>query len=182
MSKTSCNIAGLLTAAALSITSGAAFAAGAHGGGHGQAPAAAIGEPAAASAASRTVHVLMGDNFFEPESIRVGAGETVHFVLKNTGELLHEFNIGTAAMHADHQEEMMAMMDSGMLTATGMKTEGSGHSSHGMDHDDPNSVLVEPGQTKELTWRFPAATNLQFACNVPGHYQSGMVGDIKLDH
>lgn len=180
MSNTSCRIVGLMTAAALSITSGAAIAAGAHSGDHRHGESVAIGEPAATSAATRTIHVRMGDNFFKPEHIRVAAGETVHFVLKNTGELLHEFNIATAEMHAGHQKEMMAMMENGMFTATGMKADRSGHSGHAMPHDDPNSVIVEPGETKELVWKFPGEADLQFACNVPGHYQSGMVGNIDL--
>jgi uncharacterized cupredoxin-like copper-binding protein len=51
---------------------------------------------------------------------------------------------------------------------------------NGMKHDDPNSVLVEPGKTAELTWTFSKATNLEFACNVPGHYQAGMVGKLTV--
>jgi uncharacterized cupredoxin-like copper-binding protein len=43
-------------------------------------------------------------------------------------------------------------------------------------------VLVEPGKTKELTWTFTEATDLEFACNIPGHYESGMVGDIRFEH
>ena len=50
----------------------------------------------------------------------------------------------------------------------------------GMKHDDPNSVLVEPGKTAELTWTFSKAGALEFACNLPGHYQAGMVGEFAL--
>ncbi|MNL78605.1 hypothetical protein D3C87_2050360 [compost metagenome] len=52
---------------------------------------------------------------------------------------------------------------------------------HAMKHDDPNSVLVEPGKTAELTWIFTKATRLEFACNIPGHYQAGMVGQLTVD-
>lgn len=147
--------------------------------------AAAIGEPAKASAATRTVRVNLGDNIYEPKTIQVTAGETVRFVLKNTGELLHEFNIGTAAMHVEHRKEMLAMMESGMLTPTGINTDMSkmDHSKmggHSMTHDDPNSVLVEPGTTKELVWKFPKAADLEFACNIPGHAESGMTGKFRF--
>ncbi len=37
-----------------------------------------------------------------------------------------------------------------------------------MEHDDPNSVLIEPGSTQELIWTFNDSAGLQFACNVPG--------------
>ncbi len=50
----------------------------------------------------------------------------------------------------------------------------------GMKHYDPNSVLIEPGATEELVWTFTNATGLEFACNIPGHYQSGMVGKVNV--
>src|SRR3546814_11410263 len=88
-------------------------------------------------------------------------------------------------MHAEHQKEMLAMMESGMLTATGIETDmskmdHSKMSGHSMTHDDPNSVLVEPGKTKEIVWTFPQAADLEFECHVPGHYEAGMVGHIRF--
>lgn len=56
----------------------------------------------------------------------------------------------------------------------------SGMKMVGMEHDDANSVLVEPGATAELVWQFSKANNLEFACNVPGHYQSGMLGKVNV--
>ena len=140
----------------------------------------AFGQPAPADKATRTVEVTLRDIAFEPKSLDVKAGETVRFVLVNKGQLLHEFNLGNAAMHAAHQKEMLEMQQSGMLTPTGMSHAGMDHGSMGMQHDDPNSVLVEPGKTAELTWTFTRADNLEFACNVPGHYQAGMVGKVKV--
>ena len=52
---------------------------------------------------------------------------------------------------------------------------------HGM-HDEPNSVLLEPGKSAEIVWKFPEHAELEFACNVPGHYDAGMQGPIKLSH
>ena len=142
-----------------------------------------FGQPAPAAKATRSVEVVMGDMSFTPKAIDIKAGETVRFVLVNKGQLLHEFNLGDAAMHAKHQQEMMKMQQSGMLTPTGMKEMGHGAMAgmdHGMKHDDPNSVLVEPGKTTELTWTFTKATNLEFACNIPSHYQAGMVGKMTV--
>ncbi|MBF5095468.1 copper-binding protein [Azospirillum sp. INR13] len=175
--------ASLLAGIALLSAPGFALA-GAGEPGHGH--AAAIGEPAKASAAKRVVQVELGDNYYKPESLSVKAGETVRFVLKNKGDFLHEFNIGTATMHAAHQKEMAMMVEHGMLTPTGINTSMSGmdHSKMGgmaeMKHDDPNSVLVGPGETKELTWKFTKETALEFACNMPGHYESGMVGKVAF--
>lgn len=156
-----------------------------------------FGAPAPAAKATRTVEVVMGEMSFNPQSLEIKAGETVRFVLINKGQLLHEFNLGDKLMHARHQEEMLQMQQSGTLTPTAMKpsTKSSdamdhaamGHGAtagmkHGanMKHDDPNSVLVEPGKTAELTWTFSKAGHLEFACNVPGHYQAGMVGKLNV--
>ena len=141
-----------------------------------------FGQPAPASKATRTVEVTMTDIAFSTRELDVKAGETVRFVLINKGHLLHEFNLGHAATHAEHQQEMLKMQQGGQLTATGMNMAGMDHAAmgHGMKHDDPNSVLVEPGKTSELTWTFSQAKNLQFACNIPGHYQAGMVGTLKI--
>lgn len=161
----------------------AAQAAGSHAGGHGS----AVGQPAQAAAASRTVEVTMYDNYYEPETISVKAGETVRFVVRNKGQLVHEFNIGTAATHAAHQDEMMMMVEHGVLEADKINHHmmnmdmGGGHT---MKHDDPNSILLEPGKTGEVVWTFPAdaAVKLEFACNVPGHYDAGMQGDVQLSN
>ena len=153
-----------------------------------------FGRPASAAEASRSIEVVMGDMTFNPRELDIRAGETVRFVLINKGQLLHEFNLGDAAMHAEHQQEMLKMQQSGLLTPTAMApamdhssmnpssmSHGSmGHDQAGMRHDDPNSVLVEPGKTAELTWTFSQATRLEFACNIPGHYQAGMKGDLTV--
>ncbi|HCS44496.1 MAG TPA: copper-binding protein [Pseudomonas sp.] len=165
----------LMLAACLLVLSSPVWAASAH--------TFDFGQPAPAAKATRSVEVVMGDMSFTPGAIEIKAGETVRFVLVNKGQLLHEFNLGDAAMHARHQQEMMKMQQSGMLTPTGMKV--MDHSAAGMDHgmmkhDDPNSVLVEPGKTAELTWTFTKTTQLEFACNIPGHYQAGMVGKLTV--
>ena len=150
--------------------------------GHGK--AGKTGAPGHASDATRTIEVTMGDNFYEPESISVKEGETVRFVVKNAGEFVHEFNIATAEMHKAHGPEMMMMMQSGVLEADKINWDAEkmqASMGHGM-HNDPNSVLLEPGKSGEVVWTFPENAELEFACNIPGHYESGMVGKIKLSH
>ncbi len=168
-------------AAAYMLLSGtAAFA----GEGHGK---TAAGEPGKATDVTTTIEVVMYDSYYEPETISVKEGETVRFVIRNAGEFVHEFNIGTAEMHASHQDEMMMMMQHGVLMpdhvdmAAAKKMQAS--MGHGM-HNDPNSVLLEPGKSADITWTFPKhmESRIEFACNVPGHYQSGMTGRIRLTH
>ena len=114
----------------------------------------------------------MIDNEFKPKSISVAKGETVRFVVMNNGEFVHEFNTGTAAMHHQHQKEMLVMMEKGILETD---------HGHQIAHDDPNSVLLELGKSAEIVWTFNADAALQMACNVPGLYESGMVGKIHLN-
>lgn len=170
-------IAAMLSPFALT---GAALAAGEHSGGHG---AAAYGEPGSKAKATRTINVVMRDNLYEPETISVKAGETVRFVVKNEGELVHEFQIGTPASFEEHAPMMEMMVDHGVLEADRINwdvaksmQESMGH---GM-HEEPNSALLEPGESGEVVWSFPAATRIEFGCTVPGHYESGMVGEFDL--
>jgi uncharacterized cupredoxin-like copper-binding protein len=121
-----------------------------------------IGEPADGSEADRTIEVDAFDMAFDLERIEVEAGEVVTFVVTNTGEAVHEFTLGDAAMQQEHADEMAA--------------DAQGHS-----HDDaPNTVTVDPGETEELTWRFGDAGEIQYACHVPGHYQAGMHGELVI--
>ncbi|MDR0211389.1 MAG: cupredoxin family protein [Pseudomonas putida] len=150
----------------------------------------AFGEPAPASKATRTVEVVLKDIAFEPTSLEVKAGETVRFVLINQGKLPHEFNLGDKAMHAEHQKQMLTMPGMSM-SHEGMNHEGMDHGAMaGMDHgqmmgghghDAGNTVLVQPGQRAELTWTFRKSAPIEFACNVPGHYQAGMVGKLTIE-
>lgn len=191
---------------AFTVGAGSAYSADKHGGGHGNDTAKekmsgghmkggqmgdhhgfVFGEPGKASEVSRDIEITMRDNFFEPEVINLKAGETIRFKITNKGEFLHEFGLGTAAMHAKHQKQMMVMMEHGMIEADRINHDKMkmDHGSGGMKgmsmaHDDPNNLLLEPGKSGEIIWKFTKATELEFACNIPGHYQSGMMGPLKV--
>ena len=51
-----------------------------------------------------------------------------------------------------------------------------------MSHDEPNSVSIEPGKSAEIVWKFDTEAKLEFACNIPGHYDSGMAGPVNISH
>lgn len=163
------------------LASAAAAAGKQDGHGHGS-PA---GEPGDAAKATRTVEVTMHDSYYEPEEISVKEGETVRFVIRNAGDLVHEFNIGTPEAHEAHAPEMQMMVDHGVLEADRIDWDAAkrmqAEMGHGM-HEEPNSVLLEPGKTAEIVWTFPAHAEIEFACNVPGHYDAGMAGSITLTH
>jgi len=166
-----------LAVIAIATSVSTAWAAGSHEDGHDD--TIDIGQAGKASDVSRTVEVRLQDNFFAPEDINVRTGETIRFVLINDGAFVHEFNIGTPEMHVAHQMEMAMMVQHGVLEPDKINRHmmemdmGNGQM---MKHDDPNSILLEPGDTAEVIWTFSDATVLEFACNIPGHYDSGMAG------
>lgn len=172
-------------AAACATALAAAFASGTAIAAEGHANNGAIGVEGDPANVSRTVEVTMYDAYYEPENLSIKEGETVRFIVINKGEAVHEFNIGTAEMHAAHAPEMEMMMEHGVLEVDRINWEAAeamqASMGHGM-HEEPNSVLLEPGQTAEIVWKFPEHAELEFACNVPGHYDAGMVGEIKLTH
>jgi uncharacterized cupredoxin-like copper-binding protein len=114
-----------------------------------------------AKAARRTVTVGMGDDMrFTPDRIEVRQGETVRFVVRNTGKLMHEFVIGTKKELDEHAALMVKFPN--------------------MEHDEPYMAHVGPGKTGEIVWTFNRAGTFDFACLIAGHYQAGMVGKIVV--
>lgn len=126
------------------------------------------GRPGKASEVDRKIEILAKDIEFNLKTIRAKNGETIHFVIRNTGELVHEFTIGLPSMQKAHQAEMLKLMESGKLEADRI-VDDSGHS-------HPNTVLIGPKSTKEIIWKFSTAKTLEFGCNIPGHYEAGMRG------
>ena len=143
-----------------------------------------IGEKGKLSEVNRTIEIKMYDNYFEPSKIIVKKGETIKFFVSNYGELVHEFNIATKEMHIKHQPEMMRMVENEILLSDRIdkkKKKEMAKKDHSMAHSHSNSVLLEPNEIGELIWKFSTNANLEAACNVPGHYEVGMVADIKIN-
>jgi uncharacterized cupredoxin-like copper-binding protein len=173
-----------VSAAVALLASSPLQAAGDHGHHH-HASGVDIGKAGKASAAARTVTIVMHDNYYEPKSMTFKEGETIRFVIQNKGEFVHEFTIATAEMHKAHAPAMQMMVEQGVLEPNRINRDAAkamqAKMGHGL-HDEPNSVLLEPGKNAEIVWTFPKHATLEFACNVPGHYESGMFGKITLSH
>ena len=145
-------------ALALTVVAHTAMAAGQHAGGHGE---SAIGEPGKAANVSRTVKIDMSDAMrYTPASIDAKQGETIRFVISNSGKVKHELVLGTEKELKDHYEVMKKFPE--------------------MEHDDPNMVTVAPGKTGEVIWKFTKAGKIDFACLQPGHYDAGMKGAVAV--
>lgn len=163
----------LFSLAILSVTA-AAFASGGHE------ERFSFGHPGQARQVDRVIPVKAGDIFFDPKSVTVRAGETVKFVVTNTGKLVHEFVLGDQAEQAEHEREMRAMAS---MPMQGMDM-GNGHGMpmSGMQgmHHDPNGIRIEPGQTVSLIWTFTRPGRVEYGCHEPGHFAAGMVGKITV--
>ena len=132
---------------------------------------------------SRVIKVIMYDNYYEPSSFQINAGETIKFEVENAGELVHEFNIANKMMHMKHQPEMEKMVENEILFADSIdkdKMKKMAKMDKSMGHSHSNSVLLEPKQKGDIIWKFDNAVNIEVACNVPGHYQVGMIAKVNI--
>ena len=141
-----------------------------------------IGEKGKISEVNRVVEIIMYDNYYSPNKLKILKNETIKFVIHNSGELVHEFNIATKEMHIKHQPEMALMVEKEILLADKIdykKMKEASKKDHSMGHSHSNSILLEPGKKGELIWKFNTDLLLEAACNIPGHYESGMVAKIN---
>ena len=114
-----------------------------------------------AKAVSRTIEIVMADIMrFTPERISVEQGETIKFVIRNDGKMLHELVIGNKKDLDEHAAMMVKFPN--------------------MEHDEPYMTHVKPGQTGNIIWTFNRPGEFDFACLIAGHYQAGMVGKITV--
>ena len=142
-----------------------------------------IGSKGNENEVSRVIKVIMYDNYYEPNSFQVTAGETIKFEVENVGELVHEFNIANKMMHMKHQPEMQKMVENEILLSDSIdkdKVKKMAKIDKSMAHSHSNSVLLEPKQKGEIIWKFDNAANIEIACNVPGHYQAGMIAPVDI--
>lgn len=116
-----------------------------------------------AQAPDRTITIVAEEMSFEPSHIRVRKGTTVRFVIRNEGDVRHEFVIGDVAAHAGHAIDM----------------RDGAHAEHATDATSLG-VSVPPGATRRLSVRFRSLRDLTYVCHVPGHLEAGMVGHIEI--
>lgn len=124
----------------------------------------AAGEPGDPKKPAKIVQVEMfekdGKMLFAPGRLEVKRGDQIKFMLRNTGELEHEFLLGTAAENIEHAEEMKKKPE--------------------MVHDEPNGKRLAPKQSAEIVWRFTKAGEFEYACLIPGHREAGMIGVVVV--
>jgi uncharacterized cupredoxin-like copper-binding protein len=120
----------------------------------------------------------MTDMAFAPSSLDVAAGETVTFRFRNDGAARHEAVLGDQAAQEQHHAEMAEAASH--MSATGtmdMDMDMDTDTEHG---SDMHGVVVQPGDTIELTHTFDAPAELIFGCHEPGHWEAGMRLDVRV--
>jgi uncharacterized cupredoxin-like copper-binding protein len=123
-------------------------------------PSTAASPSPAASTAAQRIEVKLTDSLkMEPAEMTVKAGQPVTFVVTNTGAIDHEFYLGDEVAQDAHEQEMM---------------------SGGMAMDEPDGIVLKPGETKELTHTFDSAGASLAGCHVAGHYAGGMKAAITV--
>ena len=110
---------------------------------------------------SRTINVDMNDRMrFTPAQLTVKQGETIRFRVKNSGKVMHEMVLGTLQDLKEHADLMKKHP--------------------GMEHDEPYMAHVAPGKTESMVWQFTKAGEFHYGCLVPGHFEAGMLGKVKV--
>ena len=123
----------------------------------------AAGQPGKASEVNRTMKIKAMDNMrYDHDKIEVKAGETVRFIVTNTGNLHHEFSIGSVEEQLKHAKMMRAMPN--------------------MQHEDPNVLSLAPNETGEIIWKFSKSDTIEMACHVAGHYEAGMKTKVLVSN
>lgn len=154
------NTGGAIIALMLSMSAWA----GAAPSGHGHDESFSAGEPGDPKMPVRVVQVTMGEGdgkmSFTPAKLTVEKDEQIKFVLRNDGELEHEFVLASATDNLKHAEAMTKNPD--------------------MKQDDPNAKILAPKGTAEIVWKFSKSGEFEFACLIPGHRESGMVGTVTV--
>lgn len=146
----------------LALSAGPVFAAsGAPGHNH---ETFSAGEPGNPKKPARVVQISMtessGKMVFIPGRVEVKRGEQIKFILRNNGELDHEFILATPEENLKHAEEMKKNPE--------------------MEHDDPNAKRLSPKKTNEIVWKFTKAGRFEYGCLIPGHREAGMIGTVVV--
>jgi uncharacterized cupredoxin-like copper-binding protein len=105
----------------------------------------------------RTIEITIHHSRFEPSELDVAEGTTVRFVIRNTDPIDHEFILGNQEVQDRH--------------------ENGTHSSHG---SVPGEVSIAAGKMASTTYTFEEPGLLLLGCHLPGHWDYGMRGLVKV--
>jgi len=90
---------------------------------------------------------------FTPKTVQVRKGETIRFILTNSGKATHEFMLGPA-------DKVAADAGDGKVT---------------VEADE-----LDAGSTHQIVYTFDGTGPYAFACHEPAHFEAGMAGTIEF--
>lgn len=106
---------------------------------------------------ARTIRIEIADApHFSPSEVRVKRGQTVRFVVSNTGHSPHRFALGT------HE---------------GLKAQVA-RIRNGADRAQHPGFEVRPGQAVRFVWHFTRSGEFHYASLMPDQFDAGAVGTI----
>jgi uncharacterized cupredoxin-like copper-binding protein len=121
----------------------------------------AFGRQGDAKKVGKTIRIDMADTMrYTPDTVTVGIGDTVKFIVSNSGKQTHEMVIGTEKDLKEHAEVMLKFPT--------------------MEHEEPYMLHVAAGKKEEMVWQFTKLGEFHFGCLIPGHFQAGMKGKIAV--
>lgn len=121
----------------------------------------ALGKPGDPGKVSRAISVDMNDAMrFIPDRISIKRGETIKFLVTNSGVLKHEMVLGNMEGLKEHAELMRKFPE--------------------MEHAEPNQITLGPGKSGELVWQFTTEGTFYYGCLQSGHLEAGMIGTIVV--
>lgn len=104
-----------------------------------------------------TVVITAHHSRFSPARIAVEPGTAVRFVVRNADPIPHELIVGPPAVHERHERGTEA--------------------AHGAV---PGEVSVAPRAEAETTYVFDRPGTIAFGCHLPGHWDYGMRGEVRV--
>ena len=133
----------LLPAAAVTVLAGAA---------------AVVAAGALAPTTHRVVDISIHYSRFTPDTVRVRAGESVTFRLRNDDPIDHEWIVGDDAVHARHR--------------TGTEP---------VHEARPTEVTIPALEMRATVVAFDDPGTYRFVCHLPGHEAYGMTGVVVVE-
>ena len=141
---------------------------------------------AASSDRGRVIEVELTEFAIGAESFELTPGETVEFLITNSGVAEHEFRLSNqervdehiAGGHDEHDES--AMSDEEMAA---MEDNDADHDDDEADHEaeaDDVLLVLAAGETGTLTFTVPDNDHdyTVAVCLIPGHYEAGMATEL----
>jgi uncharacterized cupredoxin-like copper-binding protein len=128
----------------------------------------------------RVIEVEMTEFAFAADSFEFSPGETVEFLLTNSGVVEHEFRLSNQVRVDEHLAGGHDDHDDSAMTDEEIAATEDADDDHADEADDV-FVVLDAGETGTLVFTFPDNDHdyTGVVCLLPGHYETGMATDLS---